>query len=147
MGGPFRYASVENGDACYCGDADNKFIPTDPEECNIPCTGDPNQFCGSSWRLQVYDTKDSDDDHHEYTEARTQGPTTTSQPETTTQATPNAVLVLSTNFSSNKPMIVTFDGKIFIYLYHFLKTHIQGLSMTILISNMEVELKHNMAVV
>ena len=56
-GGPFRYAGVENGDACYCGNADDKFIPTDPKECNIPCTGDPSQFCGSSWRLQVYDTE------------------------------------------------------------------------------------------
>ena len=57
MDGPFRYAGVENGDACYCGNADNKFIPTDPGECNIPCTGDQSQFCGSSWRLQVYDTE------------------------------------------------------------------------------------------
>ena len=60
MGGPFRYAGVENGDACYCGNADDKFIPTDPKECNIPCTGDPGQFCGSSWRLQVYDTEYTD---------------------------------------------------------------------------------------
>ena len=57
MDGPFRYAGVENGDACYCGNADDKFIPTDPKECNIPCTGDPSQFCGSSWRMQVYDTE------------------------------------------------------------------------------------------
>ena len=35
MGGPFRYAGVENGDECYCGNADDKFIPTDPGECNI----------------------------------------------------------------------------------------------------------------
>ena len=56
MNGPFRYAGVKNGDACYCGNADDKFIPTDPGECNIPCTGDQSQFCGSSWGLQVYDT-------------------------------------------------------------------------------------------
>ena len=132
MGGPFRYAGVENGDACYCGNADNKFIPTDPGECNIPCTGDLGQFCGSSWRLQVYDTRDLDNDHHEYTEAPTQGQTTISQPETTTTtsstitlATPNAVLILSTRNSSNKPLVVTFDGKIFKYLYHLLKNYIQ----------------------
>ena len=71
MGGPFRYAGVENGDACYCGNTDDKFMPTDPKECNIPCTGDPGQFCGSSWRLQVYDTE------------HTEGQTTTSQLETT----------------------------------------------------------------
>ena len=106
MGGSFRYAGVENGDACYCGNADDKFIPTDPGECNIPCSGDLGQFCGSSWRLQVYETRDPD-------------------PETTTQATPNAVFVLDNGLSSHKPMVVTFDGNIFIYLYHFLKTHIQ----------------------
>ena len=83
MGGPFRYAGVENGDACYCGNADDKFIPTDPAECNIPCTGDPGQFCGSAWRLQVYDT--------EYTPAPTE---------------PSNVLVLS----ESKFMVVSFEG-------------------------------------
>ena len=87
MGGPFRYAGVENGDACHCGNADDKFIPTDPKECNIPCPGDPSQFCGSSWRLQVYDTRDQVSDHPEYTEAPTEAPTTTSQPGTTTSST------------------------------------------------------------
>ena len=86
MGGPFSYAGVENGDACYCGNSDDKFIPTDPKECNIPCTGDPSQFCGSSWRLQVYDTE------------------------------ANAVLILSTRnlglgYPVNIPMIVDFDGR------------------------------------
>ena len=44
-------------------------------------------------------------------------------------------------------MVVTFDGNIFIYFLDFFKNHIQVLSMTISISNMEVELKQNMAVV
>ena len=99
MGGPFRYAGVENGDACYCGNTDDKFMPTDPKECNIPCTGDPGQFCGSSWRLQVYDT--------EYTE----GQMTTSQLETTKSPTTNAILILSTANSNNVPIIVDFDGQ------------------------------------
>ena len=99
MGGPFRYAGVENGDACYCGNADDKFIPTDPKECNIPCTGDQSQFCGGSWRLQVYDTEYTDD------------PTTTSQLETTTSPTANAVLILSTHNSANIPLVVDFDGQ------------------------------------
>ena len=103
MGGPFRYAGVENGDACYCGNSDDKFIPTDPKECNIPCTGDHSQFCGSSWRLQVYDT--------EYTETQTEGPTTRYQPETTASPTANAILILSTRKPANIPMIVDFDGQ------------------------------------
>ena len=111
MGGPYRYAGVENGDACYCGNADDKFIPTVPEECNIPCTGDPSQFCGSSWRLQVYDTgflEDQDVDHPKYTEPPTEAPTT--QPETTTSPTANAVLILSTRSSANIPLVVDFEG-------------------------------------
>ena len=66
---------------CYCGNSEDKFIPTDPEECNSPCTGDPNEFCGGSWRLQVYDLRVLGDEHdhlnemddmqHEYTEAPT----------------------------------------------------------------------------
>ena len=62
------YAGLENGDGCYCGNSEDKFIPTDPEECNAPCTGDPNEFCGGSWRLQVYYLRDI---HHQYTEAPT----------------------------------------------------------------------------
>ena len=73
MGGPFRYAGVENGDACFCGNADDKFIPTDPQECNIPCTGDSSQFCGSSWRLQVHDTGYEYGEYFEYTEPQTEG--------------------------------------------------------------------------
>ena len=112
MGGPFRYAGVENGDACYCGNADDKFIPTVPEECNIPCTGDRGQFCGSSWRLQVYDTEileDEDDDQSNYTEPQTEAPTT--QPETTSSPTANAVLILSTTSSARIPLVVDFDGQ------------------------------------
>ena len=37
--------------------------------------------------------------------------TTTTTTRTTAPATPNAVLVLSTKNSGNKPMVVTFDGK------------------------------------
>ena len=66
------------------------FIPTDPLEYNIPCTGAQSQLCGSSWRLQVYDIGflgDQGVDHPEDTEAPTEAPTTTSQPETTTSST------------------------------------------------------------
>ena len=49
--------------------------------------------------------------------------TTATVPATTTSPTGNAVLVLSTNRSSNKPMIVDFEGKFrdFKQIYSFLK--------------------------
>ena len=67
--GPFNYAGLENGDGCYCGNSEDKFIPTDPEECNAPCSGDPNELCGGSWRLQVYDIRLLGDQDHESTTA------------------------------------------------------------------------------
>ena len=51
------------------------------------------------------------------TTATTTSVTTTTTASTTSPATPNAVLVLSTLYPSNKPIVVTFDGKIFIYLH------------------------------
>ena len=151
MNGPFRYAGVENGDACYCGNADDKFMPTDPKECNIPCTGAPGQFCGSSWRLQVYDTGtlgDEDVDQPEYTDPPTEAPTT--QPETTTSPkttspTANAVLILSNRQSANIPLVVDFDGQL---ISSYISVNFsKEISTRILLSNMKMEQQLPMVVV
>ena len=52
-----KYYGVENGDACFCGNDDSKFIPAPKQECNRPCSGDRNQICGAAWRLNVYDVR------------------------------------------------------------------------------------------
>lgn len=46
---------MENGNGCYCGNDDSKFIPTPSSECDSPCTGNQNQICGGSWRLNVFE--------------------------------------------------------------------------------------------
>ena len=53
----FEYYGVQNGDECYCGDNDSKFILTDPIECNKPCVGDSSERCGASWRMNVYSNR------------------------------------------------------------------------------------------
>ena len=48
---------MENGDACYCGNNDSKFMPAPKLECNRPCSGNETQICGAAWRLNVYDVR------------------------------------------------------------------------------------------
>ena len=50
----YRYFGVENGDSCYCGSDDTKFVPVPTFECNQRCSGNQDQICGGSWRLSVY---------------------------------------------------------------------------------------------
>ena len=59
------YFGVQNGDSCYCGNDDSKFIPVAKEECNQPCSGDETQICGAMWRLNVYEN-DSITEDREY---------------------------------------------------------------------------------
>ena len=51
----FEFFGVQNGDECYCGNSDSKFIPAPSSQCNKPCHGDSHQTCGSSWRLNAYE--------------------------------------------------------------------------------------------
>ena len=50
----YNYFGLQDGDGCYCGNDDSKFIPVSPDECNQPCSGNKNEICGGSWRLSVY---------------------------------------------------------------------------------------------
>ena len=50
----FIYYGLGNGDGCYCGNDDSKFIPAPSSECDSPCSGDQNQICGGAWRLNVF---------------------------------------------------------------------------------------------
>ena len=53
----FDYFGLQNGNQCHCGDNASRFIPTNSSSCNKPCKGDRSQFCGGSWRLNVYRTQ------------------------------------------------------------------------------------------
>ena len=138
----FDYFGVQNGDECYCGDDSSDFIPAPFYQCNQPCSGDPSQFCGSTWRLNVFRTNreqtepltietttpgTTSDMTNTAGDKATTSTTTTTISTTTSTATrtttttsvaqPNAVLVLNTRFTSTKPMVVSFDGKEPFFVY------------------------------
>ena len=51
-------AGVEYGEECYCGDYSDVWA-TGPElrpdgECNMPCSGNASELCGTGGRLQTY---------------------------------------------------------------------------------------------
>ena len=52
------YAGVEYAKECFCGPDDvdlSDYGPRADSECNFRCAGDPNQFCGAGFRLNIYD--------------------------------------------------------------------------------------------
>ncbi|QUC18830.1 uncharacterized protein UV8b_03071 [Ustilaginoidea virens] len=51
----YKYFGTEYGSECYCGSyltGGSKSAPS--EECNMACSGDPYQYCGSASRLELY---------------------------------------------------------------------------------------------
>ena len=63
--------------------------------------------------------------------------TTATAPATTTSPATNAVLVLSTYNSANKPMVIDWDGEFILGKKHMVTDyHIQDITMIISISNM-----------
>ena len=53
----YSFFGLENGDACFCGFDDSKFVPSPNSECNKPCNGAENEICGGSWRLSLYECR------------------------------------------------------------------------------------------
>ncbi|KAF9473025.1 WSC-domain-containing protein [Pholiota conissans] len=55
-GDHYTYAGVEGGNECYC---DNKIHApgklTDALECDIQCSGDPDNTCGGSNRIEIFE--------------------------------------------------------------------------------------------
>ena len=53
----FRFAGVQFSYQCFCGNnppPHSKIVPQ--TECNKICEGDRNQFCGGTWRNNVFGT-------------------------------------------------------------------------------------------
>ncbi|XP_078313062.1 zonadhesin-like isoform X2 [Crassostrea virginica] len=49
-----KYAGVEHGNECFCGDNMKKYPKRPEKECSYPCSGNPKEKCGASWRISVY---------------------------------------------------------------------------------------------
>ena len=52
----YKYAGVQAGYACLCGDTFGKHGKKPDSECNTNCPGDNTQKCGAGWRNAVYST-------------------------------------------------------------------------------------------
>jgi len=52
----YTYFGTEYGGECYCGNFNSTSNPTPQPsyECNMPCTGDPSEYCGSASRVSLY---------------------------------------------------------------------------------------------
>ncbi|KAL5005776.1 hypothetical protein ScPMuIL_016934 [Solemya velum] len=55
----FKYAAVQYGRECFCGDTFGKYGAAPEAHCNNPCPNNPQLMCGGFWRQNVYSyTKD-----------------------------------------------------------------------------------------
>lgn len=51
----FAYAGAEYGRECYCGNTlAESSAAADMADCNMPCSGNPYQYCGAGNRLELY---------------------------------------------------------------------------------------------
>ncbi|KAL8358328.1 hypothetical protein RB601_009639 [Gaeumannomyces tritici] len=51
----FAYAGAEYGRECYCGNTlAESSAAADMADCNMPCSGNPYQYCGAGSRLELY---------------------------------------------------------------------------------------------
>ena len=54
----YKYFGTEYGGECYCGNApDPSSGPADLADCYMPCTGNPLQYCGAGYRLELYENE------------------------------------------------------------------------------------------
>ncbi|XP_078694695.1 uncharacterized protein LOC144923752 isoform X2 [Branchiostoma floridae x Branchiostoma belcheri] len=74
--GGYRYAGLQYGKECFCGDSFGRFGAAPESECDTPCTGDAAETCGGNWRNSIYRTitgyiKQGTTLYKVYSEART----------------------------------------------------------------------------
>ena len=53
--GQFRYAGVEAGAQCFCGDDISPKTASDPKNNNAKCSGDASQMCGGNNVIAIYE--------------------------------------------------------------------------------------------
>merc|ERR1712050_101326 len=56
----YQYAGLAVGKECWCGnDYPSNDLKRSTSSCKTPCAGDESQFCGASWRLNIYEVPDA----------------------------------------------------------------------------------------
>ena len=88
----YEFFGLQNGDECRCGNKATQLMPTYPSSCNKRCTGDNTQICGGNWRLTVHKNE-----------------LVTTKP---VEPASSSVLVLSTMWSTSRPMVVNSTGQL-----------------------------------
>ena len=51
----YKYAGMEAGNQCWCGDILPAAALKRPGECTTKCLGNKNEMCGGHWRINIYD--------------------------------------------------------------------------------------------
>lgn len=52
--GGFRFAGVQYGRQCFCGNTHGRYGRVPEHKCNMRCAGNRNQTCGGSWHNNIY---------------------------------------------------------------------------------------------
>ncbi|XP_063407365.1 C-type lectin domain family 18 member A-like isoform X2 [Mytilus trossulus] len=55
----FKFAGVEYGYECFCGNVLRKCRKRKESDCKTPCSGNKRQTCGGPWRISIYTGKPS----------------------------------------------------------------------------------------
>ncbi|KAF2003789.1 hypothetical protein P154DRAFT_519990 [Amniculicola lignicola CBS 123094] len=55
----YKFAAVQKGNQCWCGTYVGGEWSRNQTDCNTPCTGDKNSFCGGSGFLNVYQAEEN----------------------------------------------------------------------------------------
>ncbi|CAC5410676.1 unnamed protein product [Mytilus coruscus] len=50
----FKFAGVEYGYECFCGNVLRKCRKRKESDCKMPCSGNKRQTCGGPWRISIY---------------------------------------------------------------------------------------------
>ena len=50
----YRYAGVQDGYQCRCGNSVGKHGTGSPETCRAPCRGNRLETCGGKWRTETF---------------------------------------------------------------------------------------------
>jgi len=52
-----KYAGLQYGKQCWCGNEYGKHGKVDDDKCDMPCSGDPDTMCGASFYNSIYDAE------------------------------------------------------------------------------------------
>lgn len=55
----YKYAGVQYSKQCFCGNDSHNFQIVPDNQCNMKCTGNKDETCGGTWRMNVYSVEEA----------------------------------------------------------------------------------------